>query len=100
MVAEPQSRGHSQEPSCPHRRLLADGLAKVKRIADSCEPFCFLSSRSYIRASWLSSKLIRDADCVWPSEWVWHATDECSPKCATLRTRVSLHARKHTWTAW
>jgi len=63
-------------PSVGAKRLLADGLAKVKRIAESCTPHAFLSTRTYVRASWLASKLVREAECSWPPEWTWRCTDE------------------------
>jgi len=48
----------------------------VKRIAESCSPCVFLSTKTYIRSVWLVSKMARrGSECVWPSEWNWKATD-------------------------
>jgi len=47
----------SPMPSTSERRILADGLAKVARIAASCAPELMLSSAAYLRLKWLSSKV-------------------------------------------
>ena len=32
----------------------------------------------YLRLQWVSSMAVRDAECRWPSEWKWQATDSAA----------------------
>ena len=73
-------------PPASARRLLSDGLAKVGRIAASCRPTLFLSTATYIRLKWLSSKVLgagtADSPTRWPGEWIWKSTDDLSARLA------------------
>ena len=45
-------------PSAAARRTLGEGIDKVARIYASCAPSLLLSTASYLRLRWLSSKLL------------------------------------------
>eukprot|EP00966_Prymnesium_polylepis_P062231 1443790-Prymnesium_polylepis.1 len=57
-------------------RLLADGLAKLARVAESCSPALFLSTKAYLRAKWAAGLVARSAECAWAPSWQWQASDD------------------------
>ena len=96
----------SAMPPASARRLLSDGLAKVGRIAASCRPTLFLSTATYIRLKWLSSKVLgagpADSPTRWPGEWIWKSTDDLSARLAAADQRrgrrgvlPAVHERLH-----
>ena len=82
----------SPMPSAGSKKLLADGLQKLARIAQSCEPVLFLSTKMYLRAQWLCSMAVRDAECRWPAEWKWQATDGAAATPVAARDEAWLAA--------
>ena len=82
----------SPMPSAGAKKLLADGLQKLSRIAQSCEPVLFLSTKMYLRAQWLCSMAVRDAECRWPADWKWQATDGAAATPVAARDEEWLAA--------
>ena len=61
-------------------RLLADGIDRLRRVAEGCGPALILTSRAYLRAKWAASIAARGAaGCAWPAEWTWQSTDDLAP---------------------
>ena len=70
----------SPMPSAAARRTLGEGIDKVARIYASCAPSLLLSTASYLRLRWLSSKLLgagtADQPTAWPEGWTWRSSDD------------------------
>lgn len=77
-------------PSAGALRLLADGLEKLQRIANGCEPHIYLSTRWYLRAQQYSAVVARKPECAWPAMWQWHASDEVALTCLSAAEKAWL----------
>ena len=71
----------SPVPSKLALRQFADGLGKLQRVCSSAEPSLFLTTRAYLRLSYVSSLVLapRGKQYAWPSEWTWQSSSDLSP---------------------